>query len=151
MLDLIRCFRLPRRLAALALLWLGACETRPTTPVAYFELLGAPAGTACDIAPPGGLQLQGLDAPFRAHVSGAELCTRAPIRRELPPGLYSLSWQSPAQPAELDTASVLRGPSVVSLFADQVTFVRVQLDATPAGGASDVAAQLEPTACSGSS
>jgi len=147
MLDLNHCLPLPRSLAALALLWLSACGARPAT-AAYFELMGAPDQTACDVAPPGELRLQGLDAPARAQVSGAELCAGAPIQRELPPGLYTLSWQRLEQADALDTgeASPLRGSSVVSLFAGQITRVHVQVETTPSERATSPPTWSRPSA-----
>lgn len=127
--------------ATIALIWLCACQTHSVARAAYLELVGAPAATACNGAPPGKLRLQGLDASARALVSGVELCAGTPVRRELPPGLYTLSWQAALPRAELEAseASPLHGPTIVSLFSGQITLVRVQLEAT------------QPSVCSSSS
>lgn len=131
--DLIRYLPPRRAFAIFTLLWLNACETQPASPPAQLELIAGSDRAACASAPPGDLSLQGLDAPVRVQVSGAELCAGAPIQRELPPGLYTLSWRGSAQPAALDATedSRLSGPSVVSLFAGQLTLLRVQVELEP--------------------
>lgn len=153
MLDLIHYLPPFRPFVVVALSWLSACATHRSTQAAQLELIGAPQPTACDSAPPGDLHLRGLDAPVRVQVSGAELCAGLTIQRELPPGLYTLSWQGSAQPAALDVSedSLLRGPTVVSLFAGQSTVLRVQLAPATSASSSDAAVRGELPACSRSS
>jgi hypothetical protein len=156
MLEQIRCQLCPV-LAVVALAVLGACERPVAAPVGYVEVMGAPPrGAACDVVLPGDLRLEGVEASESLLVSVAELCAGAPLRRELPPGLYTLSWQSAAQRDGLAPRepSPLRGPTVVSLFPGQLTRLHVQVEAPRAAEVSTATASRdvgspEPTpACS---
>jgi hypothetical protein len=161
MLEQIRRPLRCRALAAVALSVLGACNEHAVAPAGYLELVGAPSrGPPCDAGggdAVGDLKLEGIDAPALLLVSGAEICDGALVRRELPPGLYSVSWQSAAHDDALarHQPGMLRGPAVVSLFSGQVTRLRVQIEALPAAAASaetessDVGARRldPPSAC----
>ena len=158
MLEQIRCHLCPV-LAVVALAALGACTQSVAAPAGYVEVVGAPPrGAACELALPGALRLEGVDASESLLVSVRDLCAGAPMRSELPPGLYTLSWHSAAEQDvwEPREPSPFHGPSIVSLFAGQVTRLNVQLDApraadvSAATATSDVAMELEP-ACSHSS
>ncbi|MEO8179087.1 MAG: hypothetical protein ABI895_09665 [Deltaproteobacteria bacterium] len=133
MLEPIRRHLWCRVLAALSL---AACADSAVARAGYVEVVGALGrGVACDGA--GDLRLEGLDAPALVLVSGGELCAGVPLRRELPPGLYALSWQNAQEVApDHREPSLLRGPAVVSLFPGQLTRLRVQVEASPAPGVS---------------
>jgi hypothetical protein len=111
--------------AAAVVFVLAACNA-DVGPSGYLEIL--PNGseeTVCDAAVPGQLQLDGLVDDHLLTVSGEELCKGRAVTRELPAGLYGVSWQP-----NIDEAAgehwVLRGPSVVSVFPGQVTRLRLR-------------------------
>jgi hypothetical protein len=145
------CDRSRRTLAALALLVLGACG-EPAPPAGYLELLAAPArGATCGPGLQGELQLAGVGTPEATAISAAELCAGAPLRRELAPGLYTLSWRRmPRTEPEPSSGSPLDGPAVLSLFAGQVTRLRVSIEPpVQAPRAADSAEETAPTCAYG--
>jgi len=144
MLKQIRSHFPCRVLAALLLPVLAACSEQDVVRAGAFEL-STSSGAACDAAPPGELRLEGLDAPAHVLVSDAELCAGMLLRRELPPGLYALSWQSAAHDGPREP-ELLRGPAVVSLFSGQVTRLRVELQALPGVMVSSATPSSEPGA-----
>lgn len=139
-------------LVTAASLVVGACAQAPPAPLGQLEVVGATAGSgACPAA--GELRLQGLAGSALLVVSGAALCAGSPQRRELPSGLYSLTWQAALDGApEPAGASPLQGPAVVSLLPGQLTRLRVQLE--PREGSGTAVSQLSsthaepPSACS---
>jgi hypothetical protein len=129
MLKQLLGFSLSRYARAIVLLvTLGACNAGETGFAGYLEVLPRSQNEVCDAVAPGHLRLDGVVDAAGTVVSGEELCKGGVIRRELPAGLYSVSWQ----PNTGDDASesgerwALRGPTVVSVFPGQVTRLRVQ-------------------------
>jgi hypothetical protein len=142
-----------RALGACALLVLGACARTPVALPSELEITAVPSqGATCAVA--GELQLEGIDAPAQLRVSGAELCSATAVRRELPPGLYRLSWRSAAQSEALGlpAPSPLRGPAMLSVLPGRATRLRLQLEPTaeePAVMAGRLpAGQVEHSTCS---
>jgi hypothetical protein len=112
-----------RAAAALSVLLL-ACNGVETTTSGYVDVLPNHSEGACDDVVPGFLRLDGGEQGVRI-VSGDELCRFPSVRRELPAGLYAVSWQ-PSDDADQDEHWVLGGPAVVSVFAGQITRLRVR-------------------------
>jgi hypothetical protein len=114
----------PRALATALLVALGACNPIETGDTGQLEILPSRSAEApCDAAVPGQLQLAALADESVIWVSGDELCKSAVLHRDLPAGLYSVSWQPSTGGIgrESDEAWALRGPSTVNVFPGQVT------------------------------
>ncbi len=99
---------------------LGACSARSEAVPGHVEVL---VSGVCDGARDGQLRLEGVTS---AVVTGGELC-QGSIVRELPPGLYSLSWQDSAH-ERAAAASAWQGPTLLSVVAGRTTRLRVTLD-----------------------
>jgi hypothetical protein len=101
---------------------LMGCQARelPRKGVVDFAL-GAD-GTRCesDGPPPGSLVLATLDGSSKTSVSGLELWPGRSVRREVPPGLYALSWE-PSSSSEQATTWEVRRPAVVMVLAGRTT------------------------------
>jgi hypothetical protein len=113
--------------AATALVFvLAACNRADVGPSGYLEVFPNRSEEApCDAAVPGQLQLDGVVDDNILLVSGEELCKSRFVTRELPAGLYSVSWQPSSDDAEGEHWA-LRGPSIVSVFPGQVTRLRLR-------------------------
>jgi hypothetical protein len=113
--------------AATALVFvLVACSRVDVGPSGYLEVFPNRFEEApCDAAVPGQLQLEGVGDDNMLLVSGEQLCKSRFVTRELPAGLYSVSWQPSIDDAEGERW-VLRGPSIVSVFSGQVTRLRLR-------------------------
>jgi hypothetical protein len=115
--------------ASALLVIVAACNPTETRSSGYLEVFPRRSeDAACDVVVPGHLQLDGVVASNVASITGEELCKSQIVRRELPAGLYSVSWQPNADAETDDDAEhwALGGASVVSIFADQVTRLRVR-------------------------
>jgi hypothetical protein len=114
-------------MAAAALVFVVvACNRANVGPSGYLEVFPYRSDEAvCDAAVPGQLQLDGVVDDNMLLVSGEELCKSRFVTRELPAGLYSVSWQSSVDDAEGERWA-LRGPSIVSVFPGQVTRLRLR-------------------------
>jgi hypothetical protein len=113
--------------AATALMFvLAACNRADVGPSGYLEVFpNRSEEAACDAAVPGQLQLDGVVDDNMLFVSGEELCKGRVVTRELPAGLYSVSWQANVDDAEGEHWA-LRGPSIVNVFPGQVTRLRLR-------------------------
>jgi hypothetical protein len=114
-------------IAATALVFvLAACNRAEVGPSGYVEVFpNHSEDAACDAAVPGQLQLDGVVDDNILLVSGEELCKSRVVTRELPAGLYSVSWQPSADDADSEHWA-LRGASIVSVFPGQVTRLRLR-------------------------
>lgn len=115
------------RPAAIALVALAAwaCNTSETSPRG--ELVIVPRGPDDEcVTVPGRLQLDGINQAGAASVSGVELCGNPFVRRELPAGLYSASWQPDGEQDGSSEVWVLRAPAVINVLPGQTTTVRVR-------------------------
>src|SRR5688500_16685844 len=80
---------------------LVACNRANVGPSGYLEVFPNRSEEAlCDAAVPGQLQLDGVVDDNILLVSGEELCKSRFVTRELPAGLYSVSWQPSSDNAE---------------------------------------------------
>jgi hypothetical protein len=107
----------------------AACNPAETVSSGYVEVLPARSeDITCDAAVPGHLQLDGVIDARASVVSSEELCKSTFVRRELPAGLYSVTWRSETRADDEASAEqwTLRGPSLVSVFPGQVTRLRVR-------------------------
>jgi hypothetical protein len=105
----------------------SACNSRETA--FQGELVVVPRGPDDEcVTVPGRLQLDGINQAGSTSVSGLELCGNPFVRRELPAGLYSASWQPDSeqdgsQPGE---AWALRDPAIINVLPGQTTTLRVR-------------------------
>jgi hypothetical protein len=93
------------------------------------------SGAGDDGALTGQLELRGVSAGAASVVSIAGVSPGSRLQHELPPGLYSLTWQSDTRP--LFGAALLRAP-LVAVQADRVT--RLMLRQAPTESADSGAA-----------
>jgi hypothetical protein len=129
MLERVLSFSLPRfgvflgpLLAALA-----GCNRAEISPQGYIDVV--PSGVraaACEAPPAGHLQLDGLQVADVVTVSADELCHQWVVRKELPAGLYTVSWQ----PGDEGASWEVRDAGIVNVFPEQTTTLRV-LKLTP--------------------
>ena len=92
------------------------------------ELVVVPRGPDDEcVTVPGRLRLDGMQAGS-ATVSGVELCGNPVVRRELPAGLYSASWQPESDPDAAAASDVweLRDPAIINVLPGQITILRVR-------------------------
>jgi hypothetical protein len=116
-----------RFLALAALLTaLCACGTRGGVRSGHVEVR---VSGDCDGARDGQLRLEGA---WTTVISGGELC-QGPFVRELPAGLYSLSWRgSTLDNGMMASASPpLRGPALVGVLAGRTTRLQLTLESPP--------------------
>jgi hypothetical protein len=108
---------------------LAACDPAGNVSSGYVQILPARSeDIACDARVPGHLQLDGLVDARVTVVSSEELCQGTFVWRELPAGLYSVTWQPDSSTDREESAEqwTLRGPSVMSILPRQVTRLRVR-------------------------
>lgn len=105
----------------------SACNGTETLPSG--ELVVVPRGPDDEcVTVPGRLQLAGVVQAGSASVTGVELCANPVVRRELPAGLYSATWQPESDPDGVLPENVweLRGPAVINVLPGQTTLLRVR-------------------------
>jgi hypothetical protein len=128
MLERIVSFSLPRFAAFLGSLLAASagCNQAETRLYGYVDVV--PSGVraaACEAPQTGHLQLDGLQATDVVRVSTGELCHQWVVRKELPAGLYTVSWQ-PGDAGGNERASwEVRDAGIVNVFPEQTTTVRV--------------------------
>jgi hypothetical protein len=105
---------------------LAGCNRAETSIYGYVDVV--PSGlreSACGEPIPGHLQLDGMQVADVVTVSADELCHNWIVRKEVPAGLYTVSWQA----SDDDTANGARweahGAGIVNVFPEQTTTVRV--------------------------
>jgi hypothetical protein len=105
---------------------LAGCSTAESRLHGYVDVVPSGVRAAgCEAPLTGQLQLQGMQAGDVATVSADELCHRWVVRKELPAGLYTVSWQ-PSDDGDSDGASwEVRDAGIVNVFPEQATTVRV--------------------------
>jgi hypothetical protein len=107
-----------------ALSALAGCSRAETSLYGHVEI--APGGVraaACEAPPTGHLRFDGMQVADVLTVSAEELCHHWVVRKEVPAGLYTVSWQ-PSD--DSDGASwQVRDAGIVNVFPDQTTTVRV--------------------------
>jgi hypothetical protein len=113
--------------AALAL----GCNQTESRASGHVDVVSSPATAAwcpdADRPLSGNLELVGLRNEGVTSVSGEELWRGSPTRRELPAGLYAVSWTpSPSLEESEGGAWMLRSPVLVNVFSGQVTIVSVR-------------------------
>ncbi len=78
---------------------------------------------ACEAPLTGHLQLDAMQVADVVTISADELCHHWVVRKELPAGLYTVSWQPGG---DRDSASwEVRDAGIVNVFPEQTTTVRV--------------------------
>jgi hypothetical protein len=93
------------------------------------ELVVVPRGPDDEcVTASGRLQLDGINQAGSASVSGVELCGNPFVRRELPAGLYSASWQPDSEHGAglQGEAWALRDPAIINVLPGQTTTLRVR-------------------------
>lgn len=132
MLRGIDCASVSRALTCAATLsLLGACSARGEATQGHVEVL---VSGVCDGVLDGQLRLEGVTT---AVVPGAELCQGSLIR-ELPAGLYSLTWQGSAPDgATTAPASAWQGPTLLGVLAGRTTRLQMTLESLPSPALSD--------------
>lgn len=95
--------------------------------------LSTPTAARCNastLAAAGDLRVRGFDEHALATISGAELSTGRPVQRELPPGLYSLSFAPKLEGQGATTPRwTLRDSKVLTVSSGRSTELLVHLDA----------------------
>jgi hypothetical protein len=108
----------------LSLAAISGCNRAETSLYGYVDVV--PSGVraaACEAPQTGHLQLDGMQVADVVTISADELCHHWVVRKELPAGLYTVSWQ-PRDDG--DTASwEVRDAGIVNVFPGQATTVRV--------------------------
>jgi len=133
MLERIVGFSLSRFVLVTALL-LGAligCNQTETGSHGHVDVI--PSGlheSACETPILGHLRFDGLLVADVAMIPADELCHNWIVRKELPAGLYTVSWQadSEADEAAANDSPVsleVRDAGIVNVFPDRTTTVRV--------------------------
>jgi hypothetical protein len=116
------------RSAAVVLVALAAsaCNVSETPPRG--ELIVVPRGPDDEcVTVSGRLQLDGINQAGSTSVSGVELCGNPFVRRELPAGLYSASWQPDSEHGSFPgEAWALRAPAIINVLPGQTTTLRVR-------------------------
>ncbi|HTV17362.1 MAG TPA: hypothetical protein VMG12_01785 [Polyangiaceae bacterium] len=123
MLKRILGFSVTRFAAVTALLALFAgCNRAETSTYGHVDIV--PSGlrsAACDTPVSGQLQLDGLLVNEAIRVSAEELCHHWVVRKELPSGLYTVSWQASADAPRHE----VREAGIVNVFPEQTTTLRL--------------------------
>lgn len=134
MLRRVDCASWSRFLAPAVMLGLlGACSAPLERALGSVEVL---VPGACDGASAGQLRLEGTSTVV---VPGRELCLGSVVR-ELPAGLYRLSWQGSADDGMAATAPAQpQSPALLSVLAGRSTLLRVTLETAAASPALDSA------------
>jgi hypothetical protein len=128
MLERVLSFSLPRfgvflgpLLAALA-----GCNRAEISPQGYIDVV--PSGVraaACEAPPAGHLQLDGLQGADVVRVFADELCHQWVVRKELPAGLYTVSWQLGDDGGNERASGQVRDAGIVNIFPGQTATVRL--------------------------
>ncbi len=116
------------RPAAILLVAVAASACNAIETPSTGELVVVPRGPDDEcVTVPGRLQLNGMQAGS-ATVSGVELCGFPVVRRELPAGLYSASWQPDSERDDSARGDVweLRDPALINVVPGQITILRVR-------------------------
>lgn len=116
------------RIAAVSLLALAAiagCKQAETSIYGYVEVVpSAVRAAACAAPSTGHLRFDGMLVADVATISVDELCHHWVVWKELPAGLYTVSWQ----PDEDDAGRMswrVRDAGIVNVFPEQTTTLRV--------------------------
>lgn len=132
MLERINGFSLSRFTAAAGVLLatLAGCDRSEPSLYGFVDVV--PSGvrqTACEAAPSGELRLDGMQAGDVVTISADELCHSWIVRKELPAGLYTASWQASGDAGNahgvLGARWEARDPVIVNVFPEQTTTLRV--------------------------
>lgn len=82
---------------------------------------------ACEAPQTGHLRLDGMQVADVLTISAEELCHHWVVRKEVPAGLYTVTWQ-PSDDSDSGSASAswqVRDAGIVNVFPDRTTTVRV--------------------------
>jgi hypothetical protein len=107
------------------------CNSAETSLYGYVDVV--PSGVraaACEVPPTGHLQLDGLQGADVARVFAHEICHQWVVRKELPAGLYTVSWQPGDDGRNERATGQVRDAVIVNVFPEQATTVRL-LPLTP--------------------
>jgi hypothetical protein len=133
MLKRVLSFSLPRFAVLLGPLLAASagCDGAQTSLYGHVDIV--PSGVraaACEAHPTGHLQLDGLHGADVVSVSAGELCHHWFVRKELPAGLYTVSWQPGDDGGNGRASGEVRDAGIVNVFPEQTTTVRL-LELTP--------------------
>jgi len=108
---------------ALLLAALAGCHGAETSLYGYIDVVpGGVPSAACEAPLSGHLRLDGMQVADELSISADELCHQWVVRKELPAGLYTVSWQG-SDTVEATWGS--RQPVIVNVFPQQTTILRV--------------------------
>lgn len=110
----------------LSLAGLAGCNRAETSLYGYIDVVpGGVCAAACEALPTGQLRLDGLQVADVVTISADELCHHWVVRKELPAGLYTVSWQ-PSDDGDTDGARwQVRDAGIVNVFPGQTAILRV--------------------------
>ena len=128
MLKRVLSLSFSRSVAFLGLLLLAfaGCNRAETSLYGSVDVVpGGVRAAACEAPLTGHLQLDGMQVADVVTISADELCHHWVVRKELPAGLYTVSWQ-PGDDRDDDRVSwEVRGAGIVNVFPERTTTVRV--------------------------
>jgi hypothetical protein len=110
----------------LSLAALAGCNRAETSLYGHVDVV--PSGVraaACEAPQTGHLQLDGMQVADVVTISADELCHHWVVRKELPAGLYTVSWQPSGEGDSGGASWEVRDAGIVNVFPEQTTTVRV--------------------------
>jgi hypothetical protein len=128
MLERVLRFSLPRFAVILGPLLAASAGCNGAETSLYGSIHVVPSGVraaACDAPQTGHLQLDGLQVADVVTVSADELCHQWVVRKELPAGLYTVSWQPGDEGGNEGASWEVRDAGIVNVFPEQTTTLRV--------------------------
>lgn len=128
MLERVPSLSLSRVVAfvGLSLAAVAGCNRAETSLYGYVDVV--PSGVraaACEAPQTGHLQLDGMHVADVVTISADELCHHWVVRKELPAGLYTVSWRSRDDGDSAGASWEVRDAGIVNVFPEQATTVRV--------------------------
>jgi hypothetical protein len=128
MLERVLSFSLPRFAVFLGPLLAVSAGCNGAETSLYGSVDVVPSGVraaACEAPPKGHLQLDGLHGADVVRVFADELCHQWVVRKELPAGLYTVSWQSGDDGGNERASGEVRDAGIVNIFPGQTATVRL--------------------------
>jgi hypothetical protein len=124
MLERVDGFSFSRPVVVSLLGALVGCGSAETSIYGSVEVVpSAVRGTACERPAAGHLRLDGMRVADVLTISAHELCHSWVVRKELPAGLYTVSWQPDG---DADSARwAVREAGIVNVFPEQTTTLRM--------------------------
>jgi hypothetical protein len=116
---------------------LSACQHAPSPASGHLDIAFRAASEAScpegSYPAWGSFDIRSLASGASMSLPGDELSVETVVRRELPAGLYGVSWSGLPVVESVDETSMLRGPALVNVFAGRVTTLRVRTEAAACG------------------